>query len=77
MRASLATPGRPAPDLFIRTGGERRISNFLLWDLAYTELWFTDTLWPDFDAACFAAALADFGGRERRFGRVAGPAGSG
>ena len=72
--ASLQTAGRAAPDLFIRTGGERRISNFLLWDLAYTELWFTDTLWPDFDAACFGAALADFGGRERRFGRVAGPA---
>jgi undecaprenyl diphosphate synthase len=46
-----------------------------LWDLAYTELWFTDTLWPDFDAGCFASALADFGGRERRFGRVAKPAG--
>jgi undecaprenyl diphosphate synthase len=73
--ASLETAGRPAPDLFIRTGGERRISNFLLWDLAYTELWFTDTLWPDFDAACFANALEDFGGRERRFGRVADPAG--
>jgi undecaprenyl diphosphate synthase len=72
----LETAGRPAPDLFIRTGGERRISNFLLWDLAYTELWFTDTLWPDFDAACFATALEDFGGRERRFGRVAGPAGN-
>ena len=72
--ANLQTAGRPAPDLFIRTGGDRRISNFLLWDLAYTELWFTDTLWPDFDAACFGAALADFGGRERRFGRVAGPA---
>jgi undecaprenyl diphosphate synthase len=72
---SLETAGRPAPDLFIRTGGERRISNFLLWDLAYTELWFTDTLWPDFDAACFATALEDFGGRERRFGRVAHPAG--
>ncbi|HEU5467742.1 MAG TPA: polyprenyl diphosphate synthase [Steroidobacteraceae bacterium] len=69
--ASLETAGRSAPDLFIRTGGERRISNFLLWDLAYTELWFTDTLWPEFDAACFAAALADFGGRERRYGRVA------
>src|SRR5262245_37879854 len=53
----LATAGRPAPDLFIRTGGERRISNFLLWDLAYTELWFTDTLWPEFDAACYAAAI--------------------
>ena len=72
--ASLQTAGRAAPDLFIRTGGERRISNFLLWDLAYTELWFTDTLWPDFDAACFGTAIADFGGRERRFGRVAGPA---
>jgi undecaprenyl diphosphate synthase len=74
--ARLATAGRPAPDLFIRTGGERRISNFLLWDLAYTELWFTDTLWPDFDAASYAAAIADFGGRERRYGRVAGPAGA-
>jgi undecaprenyl diphosphate synthase len=74
LAACLATAGRPAPDLFIRTGGERRISNFLLWDLAYTELWFTDTLWPDFDAGCFAAALAEFGGRERRFGRVAGEA---
>jgi undecaprenyl diphosphate synthase len=71
----LVTAGRPPPDLFIRTGGERRISNFLLWDLAYTELWFTDTLWPDFDAACFAAALADFRGRQRRFGRVASQAG--
>jgi undecaprenyl diphosphate synthase len=67
----LATAGRSAPDFFIRTGGERRISNFMLWDLAYTELWFTDTLWPDFDAACFASALADFAGRQRRFGRVA------
>jgi undecaprenyl diphosphate synthase len=71
----LMTAGRSAPDLFIRTGGERRISNFLLWDLAYTELWFTDTLWPDFDAACLAAALEDFSGRQRRFGRVAGQAG--
>jgi undecaprenyl diphosphate synthase len=68
--ACLSTAGSPAPDLFIRTGGERRISNFLLWDLAYTELWFTDTLWPDFDAACYAEALADFNGRIRRFGRV-------
>jgi len=75
--ACLKTAGRPAPDLFIRTGGERRISNFLLWDLAYTELWFTDTLWPDFDAACLAAALEDFSGRQRRFGRVAAPAGGG
>ncbi|MGH8196563.1 MAG: polyprenyl diphosphate synthase [Steroidobacteraceae bacterium] len=73
--ACLATAGRPPPDLFIRTGGERRISNFLLWDLAYTELSFTDTLWPDFDAACFAAALEDYRGRQRRFGRVASQVG--
>jgi undecaprenyl diphosphate synthase len=71
----LATAGRADPDLFIRTGGERRISNFLLWDLAYTELWFTDTLWPDFDAAAFDAALADFAGRQRRFGRTPAQAG--
>lgn len=56
------------PDLFIRTGGDHRISNFLLWQLAYTELWFTDTLWPDLDAATLDQALADFAGRERRFG---------
>ncbi len=72
LAAKLTTAGREPPDLFIRTGGERRISNFLLWDLAYTELWFTDTLWPDFDAACLAAAVADFGGRQRRYGRVTG-----
>jgi undecaprenyl diphosphate synthase len=77
LAANLATAGREAPDLFIRTGGERRISNFLLWDLAYTELWFTDALWPDFDAACFAEALADFAGRQRRYGRVADQAGAG
>ncbi len=58
----------PAPDLFIRTGGDTRISNFLLWQLAYTELWFTDVLWPDFDAAILQQALDDFAGRERRFG---------
>lgn len=75
--ACLASAGPPAPDLFIRTGGERRLSNFLLWDLAYTELWFTDTLWPDFDAGCYAAALAEFGGRQRRYGRVAGQAEAG
>ena len=74
LASRLATAGRPAPDLFIRTGGERRVSNFLLWDLAYTELWFTDTLWPDFDAACFADALVDYAGRQRRYGRVAGAA---
>ena len=68
--ACLTTAGRGEPDLFIRTGGERRISNFLLWDLAYTELWFTDTLWPDFDEAVYEGAIADFAGRQRRFGRT-------
>jgi undecaprenyl diphosphate synthase len=58
----------PAPDLFIRTGGEHRISNFLLWQLAYCELYFTDTLWPDLDDATMDAAVADFARRERRFG---------
>jgi undecaprenyl diphosphate synthase len=60
----------PEPDLFIRTGGEKRISNFLLWQLAYTELYFTDTLWPDFDAAALDAAIASYQKRERRFGRT-------
>ncbi len=60
--------GIAEPDLFIRTGGEQRISNFLLWDLAYTELYFCDTLWPDFDANALDAALTWFAGRERRFG---------
>ncbi|HET6435652.1 MAG TPA: polyprenyl diphosphate synthase [Xanthomonadaceae bacterium] len=58
----------PPPDLFIRTGGDHRISNFLLWQLAYTELWFTDTLWPELDAATLQRALDDFARRERRFG---------
>jgi len=56
------------PDLFIRTGGDTRISNFLLWQLAYTELWFTDVLWPDFDAAILQQALDEYAGRERRYG---------
>ena len=60
----------PEPDLFIRTGGEKRISNFLLWQLAYTELYFTDTLWPDFDAAALDAAIDSYQKRERRFGRT-------
>jgi undecaprenyl diphosphate synthase len=60
----------PPPDLLIRTGGERRISNFLLWQIAYAELYFTDTLWPDVDAAELDLALADFAARERRFGSV-------
>lgn len=58
----------PPPDLFIRTGGDYRISNFLLWQLAYTELWFTETLWPALDVATLQHALDDFSGRERRFG---------
>ncbi len=60
----------PEPDLFIRTGGEQRISNFLLWQLAYTELYFTDTLWPDFDDEAFKLALKSYRARERRFGRT-------
>ena len=60
----------PDPDLFIRTGGEVRISNFLLWQVAYSELVFTDCLWPDFDVHALDAALADYAGRERRFGAV-------
>ncbi|HRH14217.1 MAG TPA: polyprenyl diphosphate synthase [Azonexus sp.] len=60
----------PEPDLFIRTGGEERISNFLLWQLAYTELYFTRTLWPDFDRAHFDVAIASYQKRERRFGRT-------
>jgi len=60
----------PEPDLFIRTGGEERISNFLLWQLAYTELYFTPTLWPDFDTAEFDKAILSFQQRERRFGRT-------
>lgn len=66
----LAMGHAPEPDLFIRTGGEKRISNFLLWQLAYTELYFTDLLWPDFDAAALETALASYQGRERRFGRT-------
>jgi len=60
----------PEPDLFIRTGGEQRISNFLLWQLAYTELYFTDTLWPDFDEKVFRDAINSYAQRQRRFGRT-------
>jgi len=60
----------PEPDLFIRTGGEERISNFLLWQLAYTELYFTDTLWPEFNTAEFDKAVLSYQERERRFGRT-------
>jgi undecaprenyl diphosphate synthase len=66
----LYTDGIPDPDLLIRTSGEMRISNFLLWQIAYTELWITPTLWPDFGARELYLAVADFQGRERRFGRV-------
>jgi len=66
----LYTAGLPDPDLLIRTSGEMRISNFMLWQLAYTELWITDTLWPDFRRRHLYQAVADFQGRERRFGRV-------
>ena len=66
----LAMSYAPEPDLFIRTGGEKRISNFLLWQLAYTELYFTDTLWPDFDKEAFDAAIQSYQQRERRFGRT-------
>ncbi|HKC17949.1 MAG TPA: polyprenyl diphosphate synthase [Steroidobacteraceae bacterium] len=66
----LALAGLPDPDLFIRTGGEQRISNFLLWNLAYAELYFTDTLWPDFSVADFELALQHYAGRQRRFGKT-------
>ena len=66
----LSMADAPEPDLFIRTGGEQRISNFLMWQLAYTELYFTDALWPDFDAAALDAAIASYRTRERRFGRT-------
>jgi undecaprenyl diphosphate synthase len=66
--AHLALGELPDPDLLIRTGGEQRISNFLLWNLAYTELYFCDTLWPDFAAADLDAAIEHFGRRQRRFG---------
>ena len=66
--ARVALADLPPPDLFIRTGGELRISNFLLWQLAYSELWFTDTLWPDVDDATLQQALDAYAGRERRYG---------
>jgi undecaprenyl diphosphate synthase len=72
--AELHTAGEADPDLLIRTSGEQRISNFLLWQLAYAELHITDVLWPDFDAAALTAALLDYQGRCRRFGGVAPPA---
>jgi undecaprenyl diphosphate synthase len=66
----LDTSGLPDPDLLIRTSGEQRLSNFLLWQLAYTEIYITDTFWPDFDGGEFVKAIVDYQGRERRFGKV-------
>lgn len=66
----LDTAGLPQPDLIIRTSGERRLSNFLLWQSAYSELYFTDVLWPDFDKEEFMIALQDFQSRDRRFGKI-------
>lgn len=70
MQQALALSHVPDPDLLIRTGGEKRISNFLLWQSAYSELYFTDTLWPEFDEQALDAALLDFQSRERRFGQT-------
>jgi undecaprenyl diphosphate synthase len=70
LEGGLSLHGLPEPDLFIRTGGEQRISNFLLWQLAYTELYFTRVLWPDFGRDAFEDALASFATRQRRFGRT-------
>jgi undecaprenyl diphosphate synthase len=66
----LCTAGQPMPDLIIRTGGELRLSNFLLWQCAYAELWFSDVLWPDFTPACLDEALAAYAARSRRFGEI-------
>jgi undecaprenyl diphosphate synthase len=66
----LSLADAPEPDLFIRTGGEQRVSNFLLWQLAYTEYYFTEVLWPEFDAAQLDCAIASYQQRERRFGRT-------
>jgi undecaprenyl diphosphate synthase len=69
---ALYTAGMPDPDLLIRTAGEMRVSNYLLWQISYAELWVTERCWPDFDRATFHAALRDFGQRERRFGGLKG-----
>ena len=70
IEARLSTAGLPLPDLCIRTGGEKRISNFLLWQLAYAELYFSDLYWPDFKHAALREAMCDFAGRQRRFGKT-------
>jgi undecaprenyl diphosphate synthase len=69
-KSYLYTSAFPDPELIIRTGGEKRISNFLLWQTAYAELYLTDVLWPDFDRRCLVSAIDDFNKRERRFGKV-------
>ena len=70
LRAELQTGSKPDPDLIIRTGGERRLSDFLLFEAAYAELYFTDVLWPSFSVHDLDVALADYAGRQRRFGRT-------
>ena len=72
VQSCLDTEGLPDPDLLIRTSGERRISNFLLWQIAYAELVFTDVLWPDFDRAHLVDALEEYSRRDRRYGRATG-----
>ncbi|MDE5649428.1 MAG: undecaprenyl diphosphate synthase family protein, partial [Duncaniella sp.] len=64
----LTTAGIPDPDLLIRTGGDNRVSNFMLWQIAYSEIYVTDTFWPDFSKADFAKSIVNFQSRERRFG---------
>jgi len=70
VNSSLYTAGLPDPDLLIRTGGEARLSNFLLWQLSYAEIYFTDVMWPDFRKEIFLKAIANFQKRERRYGRT-------
>jgi len=70
IEACVTTAGIPDPDLFIRTGGEKRISNFLIWQMAYAELYFTDVLWPDFNAEHLQTAIQDYSSRQRRFGKT-------
>ena len=68
LEAYLTTAGMPDPDLLIRTGGDHRVSNYLLWQIAYSEIYVTDTYWPDFSKEDFYAAIANYQNRERRFG---------
>ena len=69
---ALYTTDMPDPDLLIRTAGEMRVSNFLLWQISYAELWVTEKCWPDFDAKTLHQALRDFAGRDRKFGGIKG-----